>query len=268
MSNYGGYEDNPMTAEAYDLVPMYKDRPDVGFYLDMCRDIDGKILEVGCGTGRILIPAAEAGCEITGLDLSEYMLAKCRDKLQRLDAKIQKRVRLVKGNAVDFSLDDCFSLAIVPFRVFQHLIAVEDQIACLKRINRHLEMDGKLVLDVFQVNLDRISHPDPVNEVEDTPEFELPDGRRLRRSNKVVSVERSNQVSNVELIYYLTGVDGKTTRMVQAFPFRYFFRYEMEHLLARCGFDLISVYGDFEKSPLEDKSMEMIFTCRKSRDLA
>ena len=83
MSEFGGYEDQPFVAEFYDFTPMYSERADLEFYLEFCRSADGKILELGCGTGRILIPAAAAGCQIDGLDASEYMLAKCRENLQR-----------------------------------------------------------------------------------------------------------------------------------------------------------------------------------------
>ncbi len=267
MNKYGGYEDNSILAECYDLIPMYIDRPDIGFYLELCRDIGGNILEVGCGTGRILIPAAEAGCKITGLDLSKHMLAKCREKLQRSDADVQNRVRLVEGNATNFKLDHSFGLVIIPFRVFQHMITVEDQLACLSNINNHLETGGKLILDVFQLDIKKISNPDSKKEIEDTPEFELKDGRRLRRTHKVLSFNRSDQTSEVELIYYLTGVDGKSTRTVQSFPFRHFFRYEMEHLLTRCGFEVVDLFGKFDRSPLTDDSPEMIFICKKCRDI-
>ena len=77
MSTFGGYEDQSFVAEYYDFIPGYAGRPDLEFYLDFSRSAGGKILELGCGTGRILIPTAAAGCHIVGLDISEYMLAKC-----------------------------------------------------------------------------------------------------------------------------------------------------------------------------------------------
>jgi hypothetical protein len=67
----------------------------------------------------------------------------------------------------------------------------------------------------------------------------------------------------VEIIHYVTYPDGRTERLVQAFPFRYFFRYEVEHLLARCGFRVIDLFGSFDRSPLQDNSPEMIFVAAK-----
>ena len=81
MGRYGGYEDQPFVAEFYDYNPAYAARPDLDSYLSLARAAPGPVLGLGCGTGRVLIPTAAAGCRIVGLDLSEYMLARCREKL-------------------------------------------------------------------------------------------------------------------------------------------------------------------------------------------
>ena len=83
MRQSSGYDDGAFVAEYYDFVPAYAGRPDVGFYVAFARNSEGKTLELGCGTGRVLIPTAAAGCEIVGLDASRTMLAKCRQKLRR-----------------------------------------------------------------------------------------------------------------------------------------------------------------------------------------
>lgn len=263
MSKYGGYVDQPIMAELYDLVPGYAKRADIDFYPHCCVEAKGPIIELGCGTGRILLPAAEAGCRITGLDISKHMLAQCRQKLQRKSREIQSRVQLIQSDMTNFDMADSFHLSIIPFRAFQHLIMVDDQLACLRRINRHLSAKGRLILDVFQVDLKRINNPRATEECEDVPEYELPDGRRLRRAGRIAKFHPADQVNDVELIYYLTNTDGTTERIVQAFPFRYFFRYEMEHLLDRCGFKVVDLFGNFDKSPLADNSPEMIFVAEK-----
>jgi len=263
MSRYGSYEDNPALAELYDLVPGYINRSDIDFYLQDSREAGGPILELGCGTGRILLPIVEDGQHITGIDISPYMLARCREKLQLQPAAVQKRASLLQGDITDFSLDEKFNRAIIPFRVFQHLITTDEQLSCLRCINRHLIDRGRLVIDVFQVNLKFINDPRYKKEVEDLAEFELPDGRRLRRNHRMASYNRAEQCNQVELIYYLTHPGGTTERIVQSFPFRYFFRYEIEHLLERCGFTVVDLFGNFDRSPLVDDSPEMIFVAEK-----
>ena len=70
---------------------------------------------------------------------------------------------------------------------------------------------------------------------------------------------RAEQQNDSELIYYLTDADGSTLRLVHRFSMKYFFRFELEHLLARSGFRVSSLYGNFDRSPFTDDSPEIIF---------
>ncbi len=169
-------------ADLYDFVVEYQTRPDVSFFVDLARQARGPVLELGCGTGRVLIPAARAGVEITGVDLSPQMLAVCDRKLQDESQPVRSRVRLVESDMQRFELSQKFALVTIPFRPFQHLIEVDDQLACL----------------------------------------------------------------------------------VHAFSMRYFFRYELEHLLARAGFAVETLYGDYDCKPYGEKYLgELIFVARK-----
>lgn len=263
MNKYGGYDDFPLVAESYEYNPIYSSRADVEFYLDLARAAEGKILELGCGTGRILIPTAAAGCDIVGLDLSDPMLARCREKLRKQPKEVRDRVRLVRGNMASFDLKEVFALITTPFRSFQHLLAVEDQLSCLRCANRHLEKGGRLVLDVFQVNPRLTYEPKFMLETEDVPEVELPDGRKVRRCGRIVAYHRPEQYNDIELIYYVKHPDGREERLVQAFPLRYFFRHEVEHLLARCDFRVVELFGNYDRSPLTNESPEMVFVAEK-----
>ncbi len=262
MDLRASYADNPVTAEAYDLVPAYANRPDRDFYLHFAAAANGRILELGCGTGRILIPIAESGYAITGLDISEYMLSKCRQKLESLPKHLKENVQLIKVDMRCFKLDSLFHLAIFPAHAFQHLIRVEDQISCLSTLNRHLHMKARLIFDVFNVDFKIINNPRRSDEIEDLPEYKLPDGRRLRRTGRIADFHPEEQYNDVELIYYLTDVNGTTERIVQAFPMRYFFRYELEHLIARANLKL-KMYGDFQYNEINPTSKEMVCVCSK-----
>jgi SAM-dependent methyltransferase len=267
MSRFGGYGDQGFVAEFYDVVPGYAARPDVDFYLAFSRAAAGKTLELGCGTGRIVIPTATAGCPVVGLDVSEYMLARCREKLANQAAAIQARVRLVRGAMSDFHLDEKFPLVTAPFRTFQHLIDVQEQLSCLRCVNKHMEMAGKLILDLFQTNLRYITNPDSTKETEDFSNVQVGDGRTLRRTHRIAGFHPAEQYNDIEFIYYVTHPDGRMERLVQAFPFRYFFRYEVEHLLARTGFNTVDIFGKFDGSSFCDDSPEMIFIAEKAHHL-
>ena len=267
MSKFGGYEDQPFIAELYDHLPGYAGRVDVDFYTSYSQAIEGKILELGCGTGRILIPTAEAGCHIVGLDLSEYMLGNCREKLKRKPQDVRARVSLIQGDMTNFKLDETYALVTTPFRPFQHLVSVDNQLACLRCVNRHLQIGGKLILDLFQVNLRYLCSPDYSKETEDCSNVELPGGRKLRRTHRIAGQHRAEQYNDVEMIFYITHPDGHEEKLVWIFQFRYFFRYEVQHLLERCGFSTVDVFGNYDKSPLTDDSPEMVFVAKKIREL-
>lgn len=264
MDPSGGYDAYNFVAEFYDHVPPYRDRRDVTFFIDLARSQGSRVLEIGCGTGRILIPTAREGLEIVGLDLSSRMLDICRAKLADEPEDVQSRVQLHRGDMRDFDLGRTFALVTAPFRPFQHLITVEDQMACLHAVRRHLDNDGLFVLDLFNPSLPLLIREDFTMEVGDEPEFAMPDGRKVLRRHRIVGRDHHNQVSDCEIIYYVTDPDGRTERLVHDFKMRYLFRYEAEHLLGRCGFRVEEVYADHDKSPLGSRDPgELIFLARK-----
>ena len=263
MTRFGPYDNNPLVAELYDHTPLYAAREDIGLYVDCARQANSPVLELGCGTGRILIPTAAAGCEIVGLDASANMLARCRTKLERQPTAVQKRVRLVQGSMTDFMLEESFALVTAPFRVFQHLLRVEDQLECLRAVHRHLAPGGRFVFDVFHPNPRYLHDPEYLEEREEFGEVTLPDGRSFRRTWRIAAYRRAEQINEIEFIYYLTHADATKERIVEPFPLRYFFRFELEHLLARAGFRVAALYGDLDRSPLRDDSPEMIFVAEK-----
>jgi hypothetical protein len=130
-------------------------------------------------------------------------------------------------------------------------------------VNRHLEDGGRLILDIFQTDARRIHDPVFFEEEQIEPETQLPDGRRLRVTSRNTAFHRAEQINDCEIILYVAHPDGRTERLEFAFPLRYFFRYEVEHLLARCGFRVAELYGDFDRSPLRDDSKEMLFIAEK-----
>jgi SAM-dependent methyltransferase len=258
MDEYGA------AAEYYDFVPVYAERADVTFWVDAARESGGPVLEVGCGTGRVLLPTARAGVEITGLDLSQRMLAVLRKRLQAESAETQTRVRLVEGDMRDFDLGQTFALVTIPFRPFQHLLSVDDQIACLRTIRRHLRPGGRLILDLFNPSLPALLDDSRAQEQAPEPEVLMPDGRRFYRTWRRTGIDHYHQVQQVEMYYYVTHPDGRQERGVHAFPMRWLYRFEAEHLLIRCGFELEHLYADYEKNEYGSKYPgELIFVARK-----
>lgn len=264
MDPAGGYEDYAFVADLYDHVVPYRTRPDVDFFVEAAQASGGPVLEVGCGTGRILIPTARAGVDIVGLDLSPHMLHICQQRLLNEPVAVQSRIRLHQADMRNFDLAQTFTLVTLPFRPFQHLTTVADQLACLQTIHRHLAEGGRLILDLFNPSLPALTRDIVGQELGDEPEFTTPDGRRVVGRDRVVSRDYANQVIKIELIYYVTHPDGREERLVHAFPMRYLFRFEAEHLLARSGFAVEGLYADYDKSPYGAKYPgELIFVAKK-----
>ena len=252
----GDYYSVPGIGELYDHIRFYGARKDVEFYVARAREAGGPVLEMACGTGRVLLPTARAGIPITGLDRSSDMLSRCRAKLADESAEVRSRVELVEGDMRDFDLEHAFSLVTIPFRGFQHLTSIADQLACLSSARKHIAPGGRLVFDLFNPHFKYLV-ADRTEEKEDTPSTPMPDGRSLRRTSRVLSVDFIAQTSSVELIWYVTDASGREERNVQPFEMRWFLAAEVEHLLARAGFR-VQLVGDFDMSPLTNESPEII----------
>jgi SAM-dependent methyltransferase len=266
MSPSAAHDEYAEAAEFYDSVSPYRARKDVGFFVEAACAAAGPVLELGCGTGRILIPTARAGARITGLDASSAMLAVCRQKLENEPEDVQSRVTLALGDMREFELHHEFELVTIPFRPFQHLLTVEDQLACLAAIRRHLVAGGKLILDVFNPAIDRLAVPltPPVSYVEEV-DFILPDGRRVLRHVRIVGRDLLKQVHDIEFDYLVTHADGRQERRTHRTKMRYFFPYEVEHLLARGGFAVEDLFSDYDKSPYGARYPgELIFVACKA----
>jgi len=245
----------------YDHVGGYNERHDIGFYVDEAAHVDGPILEVASGTGRVLIPIARTGKRIVGVDRSRQMLDRCREKVAAEPAAVRDRITLHDADMRDFDVRERFAAAIIPFRPVQHLTSIDDQLSCLDAIRRHLLPGGRLIFDVFNPDLKRIALAS-TDEFEDTPDTPLPDGSVFRRAGRLVAVHRLAQVNDLELIYYVTRPNGEQERRVHEFQMRWFLPIELEHLLARAGFTIESMYGDFDRSPLVDSSPEIVVVAR------
>ena len=251
-------------ADLYDYVVPYRARQDVDFFVEAARTSGGPVLEVGCGTGRVLIPTARTGIEIVGLDLSSGMMDMCRKRLLEETDSVRARVRLVQADMRNFNAGQMFNLATIPFRPFQHLTTVEDQLSCLESIHRHLVDGGYLILDLFNPWLEALVRDNLGHEFGEEPEFTTLDGRRVVRRHKIVSRDHATQLQQVEAVYYITHPNGGRERVVHAFPMRHLHRFEAEHLLARSGFQVQAVYSDYDKSPFGSKYPgELIFVARK-----
>lgn len=118
---------------------------DVGFWVEECVRAAGPALELGCGTGRVTIPLAMAGIDVTGLDSSESMLRRARRK----SAAANLEIPWVEGDMRFFDLGREFGLIFVPLASFAHMSASGDAEACLARVSEHLAPGGRFEIDLM-----------------------------------------------------------------------------------------------------------------------
>ncbi|MCB0725754.1 MAG: class I SAM-dependent methyltransferase [Ignavibacteriae bacterium] len=221
------------------------------FYIDEIVKAGGPVLEVGVGTGRIFVEALNRGADIYGIDISENMLEILREKLPESE---QHRVSL--ADMRDFDLSKKFKLIIVPFRIFQHLLTPDEQVSALQSIKKHLDTDGKLIFDVFVPNLKRITEV-VENKLELSAEYAP--GKIVERYLDSVP-DNINQIINITFTFKWNE-NGEEMTEKDSFPFRYYFRYELENLIARSGLNLMKIYGDFNYGELNNSSTEFVVLC-------
>ncbi|MCH8184885.1 MAG: class I SAM-dependent methyltransferase [Chloroflexi bacterium] len=245
-------------AEVYDSVYSYV-TDDIPFYIDEARSAGGSVLELGCGTGRVAIPIAQAGIEIVGLDSSAAMLEVAGRKAQK--APGARGLRLVEADMRDFSLDEVFGLVIIPFRGFLSLLSVEDQIQALANVRAHLAPGGKLAFNIFVPDLNMlVQEGDVAYHLRDVTDSDT--GRRLVVWHQS-AYDNHNQIISARVIVDDLEADGVVgRRFYRDFQLRYSHRWEIRHLLEVCGFEIVDLFGDFERSPFDETSTEMVWVAR------
>jgi SAM-dependent methyltransferase len=245
---------------------------DVALYVELARRAGGPVLEMGCGSGRVLLPTARAGVDIAGVDASPRMLARLRRRLAAEPAEVSRRVRLAEADLTSPELGledgggafggDRFTLVTAPFRVIQHLVGRDEQRAWLAAVARLLAPGGELVFDVFQPQFDEVADG-PAGSV-DVEREEPESGRRVRR---VVWVSHHPEIQTFDLRFEWLidrpGGGSRSTRQAET-TVRWFTRWELENLLELAGFEVLAVWGGFDRRPHGPGAEEIVVRARRA----
>jgi len=248
------YEYPKNFARFYDVIyHQMRDGIDHEFFLNAISQTGGKVLEVGVGTGRFFTDALNRGADIYGIDISQSMIEVLKGKL---DTTQHHRVSL--QSIVDFRFDFRFDLIIAPFRVLMHVLEKDEQLQALNNVYRHLNPGGKFIFDTFVPDLNQL-----IKGFDNFKDFEgeYEPGRQLKR---FVSTQPDliNQIINIH--FHLEWDEDGTIRQGDwRVPLRFFFRYELEHLIERSDFEQYRILGDFLGNELNATSKEFIVICQK-----
>ncbi len=255
-----------MEADSYRVQSRYYDAAygskadlrDIPFYLDLAGRVGGPVLEIGCGTGRVLLEVAARGIEIDGLDSSEDQLRVLRAKLEKSSPEAASRIRLHRADMRTFALDRRFRLITAPFRPVQHLYTMEDQIAAFRAIRRHLLPDGRFAFDAFYPQYRLLDEDLHVGR----PDLEWADpeapGRTIRRFFVREQVNRLNQVFSGQFIFRVFEGDSLIAEEREQVRMSYYTYPQFLLLFELCGFRVLEQYGSFAREPIEI-CKEMIF---------
>jgi SAM-dependent methyltransferase len=240
---------------------------DIPFYVKEAKRAEPPVLELACGTGRVLVPVAKAGVEVYGLDSSPAMLDVCRRKVAGLSARDRARTALTRADMPDFSFDERFGLIYCPFRGFLHLMTTEDQIKALRNIHTHLRGDGRFALNFFNPDVSFIAEGAERGRGAAKIQQEFTDPRS---GNRVIAWatlghDPVKQLIDTYFIHDEVDAEGRLLqRTYKPMRLRWIYRYEFEHLLYRCGFEVEALYGDFDRRPFTETHQELIWIARKA----
>ncbi len=258
-----------VTAKYYEGAYAAKqDLVDLPFYLELAVELSqgavGPILEIACGTGRVLLPIARKGIDIHGVDNSQPMLKILRDRLAAEPPDVRPRVTLHEGDMRDFRLNAQYPLVIIPFRPMQHMLTVQDQVSALMTAASHLSDTGILAFDVFYPKFEMLTARmgEEVPEMEWTPSSDPT--TVVRRYFRKESVDKINQVFSFTFIYRTFRAGELILEETEPFQLSYFTYPHLRALFLLAGLEPVAEYGSFAKAPLDNNAEQMIFLLRKA----
>jgi ubiquinone/menaquinone biosynthesis C-methylase UbiE len=234
---------------------------DVHLYLGYAHAVGGPLLELGCGSGRLLVPLAEAGFEVHGLDNSASMIDRARRRVEA--AGLTGIVRLSTGDMRDLSgySTDCFRLVFAAINSFLHLESREQHLAALRSVRSVIDRNGLLVLDIFNPT------PETLLRMDDRLTFDgswpTGTGQRVERFSHR-QLDPAAQTIHTSLFYDVVEPDGTMLRRTTSYVTRYVHQFEMEALLSETGFEIEGVYGSYALDPLQRDSTQMIFVAHRT----
>ena len=241
-----------------------QDLVDLPFYVDLARKSGGPVLEIACGTGRVLLPIARETIEIEGVDNSESMLRILRRNLAREPREVRERVTIHSGDMRNFRLERKFPLVIIPFRPLQHMYTVQDQAAALMTAAFHAEEGGSVAFDVFFPNFEGIA----ANIGKEILDLEWTVGEKprkvVRRYFRKKGYDKIQQTFGGEFVFRTYEGDNLVLEETGPLKMSYYSYQQLRALFLLAGLEPVEEYGSFGREPLDNTSQEMVFVLRKA----
>lgn len=244
-----GYDEDH--AKLYEIQLDHADRDDVAFYRDLTGGVDGPVLELGCGTGRIYLELLAAGVDADGIDGSTSVLEVLRERAagRGLDPSVRQ------ADMTDFEATRAYDLAICPFNTVQHAMTVDEQVAMFESVHDALAPGGRFVFDTFVPGFDVICerygewHTRDI--AHEGTEYELRTRTEIDDEVRQTIHVRNELSTGGEVVH---ASDHRTSIL----PYQH-----VELLARQSPFDDWTVTGDFGDRPLSEGDSVQVWTLEK-----
>lgn len=230
-------------AKYYDYSPNAPN--DIPFYIAKIPSPDSKVLELGCGTGRVTLPLVQYCKYIHGIDISEAMLSLCKKKLK--DANIpQFKANVDVGDITNFKLNQTFDFIIAPFRVLQNIESDAEADGLFRCIDEYLAPGATCILNVFNPNRDRETLRRDWCSNEERLAWEAPteDGK-IACYDRRPQMDKEKLILYPELIYRKYQGDVLKDEVIFKIVMRCYYPDDFKKLITSHGFDIINVWGGY-----------------------
>ena len=236
-------------ANVYD--GMNTDLSDLKFYKKwLPKNKEARILELCCGTGRLTLPIAKDGYNISGVDITSSMLEQAKVKASEAGLKIE----FIEADIRTLELHEKYDLIFIPFNSIHHLYQNKDLFQALNVVKNHLKENGRFLLDCYNPNIKYIIEGEKEQKV--IAEYTTEDGRNVLIKQKM-RYENKTQINRIEWYYYINDEFDS----IQNLDMRLFFPQELDSYLECNGFDIIHKFGGFKEEVFNDNSEKQIFVC-------
>lgn len=252
-----------MNVTFYETIARYYDAEnaemteDLPLHSELAEDFGAPILDIGCGSGRVMLALAREGYRVVGVDYAQAMLARGKRRVERMPDEMRENVTFVHGDALTVDIPGGpFQVISVPYNGFMHFQTQADQITALKRFRTLIADGGILLLDLPNAGEAFGTQDDGALVLERS--FIEPESGNLVMQQSVSGLERIKQQLHITWIYDEITPDGTVHRTLAPLALRYVFPGELDLLLAATGFEATTIYGDYDQSPFEEGSPRMI----------
>ncbi|MFK7934970.1 MAG: class I SAM-dependent methyltransferase [Saprospiraceae bacterium] len=213
---------------------------------------EARILELCCGTGRLTLPIAQAGYDISGVDFTASMLEEAKTKATAAGFAIE----FIEADIRTLDLPEQYDLIFIPFNSIHHLYHNEDLFQAFQVVKKHLKTGGLFLLDCFNPNIQYIVNAG--KEPTTIAQYITKDGREILIKQHM-RYENKTQINRIEWHYYINGAFDS----IQNLDMRLYFPQELDAYLQWSGFEILHKFGNFAEEAFGDDSEKQIFVCKQ-----